>query len=118
MSQNSNLVGRTVSRERYQRGWSQVELVSKPQLPGVLRDSRDPNNPLVGGLAEPNGVEAHCGRLGVALTTGLSTTQCRQTARGCNSPWCNSSTAADSPMKSGLCRDGIVPASVHGGGKL
>ena len=36
MSQNSNLIGRTVSRERYQRGWSQEELVIKVQLLGCF----------------------------------------------------------------------------------
>ncbi len=34
MSQNSNVIGRNVSRERYQRGWTQDELVIKLQLLG------------------------------------------------------------------------------------
>ena len=117
MSQNSNLVGRSLSRERYQRGWFQDEVVSYAQLPVVLRGSRDPTNPLVGGLVEPNGVEAHSGPLGDELTTGSSTTQCRETVPGRNSPWCNSPTAADYPMKSGIYRDGTVPAYVGGGGE-
>jgi transcriptional regulator with XRE-family HTH domain len=34
MPQNSNVVGRNVSRERYQHGWTQDELVTKMQLLG------------------------------------------------------------------------------------
>ncbi|MCG3148915.1 MAG: hypothetical protein PCFJNLEI_02367 [Verrucomicrobiae bacterium] len=34
MSQKCNLIGRNVSRERYQRGWSQEELVTKVTLLG------------------------------------------------------------------------------------
>ena len=34
MSQNTNIIGRNVSRERYQRGWTQGELATKMQLFG------------------------------------------------------------------------------------
>ena len=34
MPQNSNVVGRNVSRERFQRGWTQDELATKMQLLG------------------------------------------------------------------------------------
>ena len=37
---NSNVIGRNVSRERYQRGWTQDDLVAKLQLLGcnITRD--------------------------------------------------------------------------------
>ena len=36
MPQQFNLIGRNVSRERYQRGWSQEELVTKVTLLGYF----------------------------------------------------------------------------------
>jgi hypothetical protein len=118
MSQNSIFVGRIVSRERNRRGCTQVELAVEKQPLEVLRDTRFLVSPHhVDGLVEPYGLEVCRGQLGGELASGSSTTQCRQTVPGRNSPWCNSSTAADSTMKSVVCRDGIVCARVVGGGK-
>ena len=41
MSRNANVIGRTVARLRYQRGWSQDELVTQLQLLGNINMTRD-----------------------------------------------------------------------------
>jgi transcriptional regulator with XRE-family HTH domain len=41
MPRNANVIGRTVARLRYQRGWSQDELVTQLQLLGNINMTRD-----------------------------------------------------------------------------
>lgn len=41
MPKNANVIGRNVARLRYQRGWSQDELVTQLQLLGNINMTRD-----------------------------------------------------------------------------
>lgn len=41
MPRNANVIGRMVARLRYQRGWSQDELVTRLQLIGNINMTRD-----------------------------------------------------------------------------
>ena len=41
MPRNANVIGRNVARLRYQRGWSQDELVTQLQLLGNINMTRD-----------------------------------------------------------------------------
>jgi transcriptional regulator with XRE-family HTH domain len=41
MSRDANVIGRNVARLRYQRGWSQDELVTQLQLVGNINMTRD-----------------------------------------------------------------------------